>query len=246
MPQLYEDIGRGYSQVRRTDPRLFSAVKKHLKGATSLLNVGAGTGSYEPDVPLLIAVEPALEMIRQRQSPPGHVVRACVTRLPFRDNAFDMAMAFLTLHHWHDVRQGLSEMARTASLRIVIVTWDPSFTGFWLIDQYFPEIRGINHECFPSFNDIEGVLGPIKTDVLPIPADCYDGFLGAYWQRPHAYLDPAIRRGISTFSKMKHYSAGLSRLKHDLETGKWQERNHELLSLSSMDLGYRILISDLY
>jgi len=153
------------------------------------VNVGAGAGSYEPSDRSVVAVEPAMTMIRQRRPGSAPVVQASATELPFRDDGFAVALAILTVHHWPDQARGLDEMARVARRRVVVVTWDPSTSGFWLVDDYFPEIVEIDRPLFPSIEDFRKVLGRVEVHPLPIPHDCVDGFLGAYWRRPHAYLD---------------------------------------------------------
>jgi SAM-dependent methyltransferase len=127
---LYDTIGQGYRHYRRQDPRIRDAVIRRLGDARTVVNVGAGTGSYEPSDRLVIAVEPSIVMIRQRANDAAPAVRATATALPFRDAAFDASMAVLTIHHWPNLEKGLLELRRVASSRIVIVTWDPLSPGF--------------------------------------------------------------------------------------------------------------------
>ncbi len=243
MTQLYDAIGVGYRDFRRPDPRLETAIIRALNPAETVVNVGAGTGSYEPSDRSVVAVEPAMTMIRQRRPGSAPVVQASATELPFRDDGFAAALAILTVHHWPDQARGLDEMARVARRRVVVVTWDPSTSGFWLTDDYFPEIFEIDRPLFPSIADFRKVLGRVEVHPLPIPHDCVDGFLGAYWRRPHAYLDAGVRSAISTFAKLHDLGRGLDRLRRDLEDGSWTRRYGDLLDQPEIDLGYRIVIA---
>ncbi len=243
MTQLYDAIGVGYRDFRRPDPRLETAIIRALNPAETVVNVGAGTGSYEPSDRSVVAVEPAMTMIRQRRPGSAPVVQASATELPFRDDGFAAALAILTVHHWPDQARGLDEMARVARRRVVVVTWDPSTSGFWLTDDYFPEIFEIDRPLFPSIEDFRRALGRVEVHPLPIPHDCVDGFLGAYWRRPHAYLDAGVRSAISTFAKLHDLGRGLDRLRRDLEDGSWARRYGDLLDQPEIDLGYRIVIA---
>ena len=220
------------------------AIRRALGAAESVVNVGAGAGSYEPTDGRVVAVEPAWSMIRQRRADSAPVVQASATDLPFRDGAFAAALAVLTVHHWPDRIRGLAEMARVAGRRVVIVTWDPTFSPFWLVEDYFPAIVSIDRRIFPSMDELRDTLGEIEIQPLLIPHDCSDGFLGAYWRRPHAYLDAGIRGAISAFSKIGDATAGLARLRDALEDGTWIRRHGHLLSALEMDLGYRLVIAD--
>ena len=243
MTQLYDAIGVGYRDFRRPDPRLETAIIRALNQAETVVNVGAGAGSYEPSDRSVVAVEPAMTMIRQRRPGSAPVVQASATELPFRDDGFAAALAMLTVHHWPDQARGLDEMARVARRRVVVVTWDPSTSGFWLTDDYFPEIFEIDRPLFPSIEDFRRALGRVEVHPLPIPHDCVDGFLGAYWRRPHAYLDAGVRTAISTFAKLHDLGRGLDRLRRDLEDGSWARRYGDLLDQPEIDLGYRIVIA---
>lgn len=244
MAQLYDEIGIGYRNYRRPDPRLATLILHALGDADTVVNVGAGSGSYEPTDRSVVAVEPSLTMIRQRRAGSAPVVQASATHLPFRDAAFAAALAVLTVHHWPDRTRGLTELARVAPRRLVIVTWDPAASGFWLIEDYFPEIGEIDRRILPSIDELRRTLGEIEVRLLPVPHDCIDGFLGAYWQRPYAYLDAGIRSAISTFSKISDVESGLARLRRDLEDGTWERRYGQLLRRSEIDLGYRLVIAD--
>jgi SAM-dependent methyltransferase len=238
---LYDRIGVGYSTYRRPDRRIAARILAALGPARNVLNVGAGTGSYEPVDRRVVAVEPSAEMVRQRAQATS-VIRASADRLPFRDGSFDATLAILTVHHWPDWRQGLHEMRRVARDRVVLFTWDPAHPGFWLVQDYFPEIPEIDRPHFPSLSEIEQVLGSITVDQVPIPWDCSDGFLGAYWRRPSTYLDAGARGAISTFTKLAEVEPGLRRLRTDLADGTWKRRHAPLLALSELDIGYRLIV----
>jgi SAM-dependent methyltransferase len=240
---LYDQIGAKYSAHRRPDPRIAAAIVEALGPATSVVNVGAGAGSYEPTDRRVVGVEPSPAMIRQRPAGGAPVVQASATALPLQDRAFDAAMAVFTVHHWPDRARGLAELRRVARDRVVILTWDPDSSGFWLVDDYFPALVTIDRDIFPSCGELEGALGPIEVRPLPIPHDCVDGFLGAYWRRPHSYLDASVRGAISTFTKLGDVEPGLARLRRDLEDGAWARRHGHLATRSELDLGYRVVIA---
>ena len=183
-------------------------------------------------------------MIRQRPAGSAPVVQASATHLPFRDAIFAEALAVLTVHHWPDRVRGLTELARVAQHRLVIVTWDPATSGFWLVEDYFPAILEIDRQLFPPMEEFRQVLGTIEVRPLPVPYDCTDGFLGAYWRRPYAYLYPGVRGAISTFAKINDVESGLRRLRGDLADGTWERRYGHLLRESELDLGYRLVITD--
>jgi SAM-dependent methyltransferase len=239
--QKYDGIGIGYSARRRADSRLAAAIRGGLGESGELLNVGAGAGSYEPLDRPVIAVEPSLTMIGQRRGGAAPVVRACAEALPFADGSFAAALAVLTIHHWSDWRAGLREMARVARHRVVLFTWDPHSEGSWLGD-YFPRLLEDDRRRFPTMGAIGAILGEIEVATVPIPHDCTDGFMGAYWRRPHAYLDPHIRGAISSLATgVADHS--LAKLADDLRTGAWVRKHGHLLHREELDLGYRLVIS---
>ena len=247
MTAVYDTLGRGYAGLRRADPHLAAAISAALGDARSVVNVGAGSGSYEPaDLPVL-AVEPSREMIRQRPGGAAPAVQAVAERLPLRDGSVDAALAVLTLHHWADRAAGLAELARVARRRVVIVTWDPARRGdFWLTRDYFPAVVELDAAIFPAIGEIERALGAARVAPLPIPHDCSDGFTGAYWCRPEAYLDPVVRGGMSTFARLAPatLAAGLGRLADDLATGRWDARLGYLRAQRDADLGYRLVVAE--
>lgn len=242
MDTLYDTIGCGYADIRKPDPRIAKAILCALGNNGSVVNVGAGTGSYEPLDRYVVAVEPSITMIAQRPAGSAPVVQASAVSLPFVNDSFDAGLAILTVHHWPDQTRGLRELRRVSRHRVVVVTWDPTTPGFWLTD-YFPEIPGIDRPLFPAISDFEHALGPVTLETIPIPHDCSDGFLGAYWRRPAAYLDARVRGAISTFSKLSNVSSGLNRLDADIDSGRWRQKNGNLLTITELDIGYRMIVA---
>jgi SAM-dependent methyltransferase len=241
----YHHVGPDYAKVRLPDPRIEASILSALGSSATVLNIGAGTGSYEPPGRFVVAVEPSSSMARKRARTAGPVVRATAEDLPFRDRQFDATLAILTLHHWRSVERGCSEALRVARSRMVILTWDPQGPGFWLTRDYFPEILAVDRASFPKLGDLASILGPTEVRILPIPHDCTDGFLGAYWRRPRAYLDEEVRKGISAFSRVKRSGAGVRQLERDLRTGDWDRRYADLLANDALDIGYRIVVTEL-
>ena len=240
MRPSYDTIGINYSDLRRPDRRIASMVERALGSAETVLNVGAGTGSYEPADRQVTAIEPSGEMIRQRRVSAGPVIQGHAEDLPFDDKSFDASMAILTVHHWTDKEKGLKEMRRVTRGPIVLLTYDPSFRGFWLTD-YIPELIALDEGQMPRLADYEAWLGSVAISPVPIPHDCTDGFLCAYWRRPAAYLDPRLRAAISSFWVIGDVSEGLKRLARDLDSGVWMQRHSDLLNLDECDLGYRLV-----
>ncbi len=244
---LYDAIGWGYAQRRRPDPRIHAALAEALGGARSVLNVGAGTGSYEPGDRVVCAAEPSAVMIAQRPTGSAPAVRARAEALPFAAHSFDAVLAVLTLHHWTDRAGGLGECARVARERVVLLTFDAGAGGFWLIQDYFPEFLELDRRQFPPMEQYGAMFGAgarVEIRPLPVPRDCVDGFLGAYWARPEAYLDPQVRSSISSFARLST-GHGLERLAADLASGAWHDRHGHLLDADALDLGYRIVIAHL-
>lgn len=244
--QLYDTIGATYTVTRRTEPRIAAALWAALGDARTVLNVGAGTGSYEPADRDLIAVEPSALMRAQRPANAAPCLAAAADSLPFEDQSFDAAMAFATIHHWPDPIAGLREMKRVAR-RVVVFTHDTTDSGwlrrFWLTRDYLPEVAGLIAGR-PSLTELAGALGARVEPVL-IPWDCLDGFFEAYWRRPEAYLEEPVRRGVSVWAKVgpDAEQRAVRRLRADLESGRWAERNRDLLDLDTAELGLRLLIA---
>lgn len=242
MSSSYDTIGVNYSELRRPDARIAARIEAALGSAGTVLNVGAGAGSYEPADRQVTAVEPSVEMIRQRPASAAMVVRGRAEALPFADDSFDASMAVLTVHHWSNQARGLSELRRVTRGRVAILTYDPAFRGFWLAD-YIPELVALDEGQMPPMSDYETGLGPVEVSPLPIPHDCSDGFLSAYWRRPAAYLDARVRAAMSSFWAIGDVSAALGRLERDLESGAWDRRYGELLGRDECDCGYRLVVT---
>ncbi|MEU6066930.1 MULTISPECIES: class I SAM-dependent methyltransferase [Streptomyces] len=244
----YDTLGATYARTRRPDPRIAAQIHTALGDTTDVINVGAGTGSYEPPGTVL-AVEPSQVMLTQR--PPGSApaVQAVAERLPLRDDAADAVMALLTIHHWADLAAGIAELRRVARRRIVVLTWDQDVfrERFWLVREYLPEAAALDDARAVPIDRLVELLGGAGQEPVPVPHDCVDGFGAAYWRRPHAYLDPEVRAGISMFTQAGDdlITPGLNRLAYDLTTGHWHTRHAELLTLDSVDVGYRLLVADL-
>ena len=243
MTALYDKIGIGYTNLRQPDPRIASAIHHALGDAETVLNVGAGAGSYEPVDRKVTALEPSAEMIAQRSAGSGKAHQGVAEDMPFEDGQFDAAMAVLTVHHWSDLEKGLGEMRRVTKGPLVILTFDPEAHYFWLAD-YIPEIVELDQPIMPKMSEYGRILGDVKIKNVPVPHDCTDGFLGAYWRRPHAYLDPDVRASISTFAKLDEAPESLAQLERDLESGVWQERYGHLMEEQSLDAGYRLVVAD--
>ncbi len=242
----YDKLGHAYRRTRVPDPRIARRIDAALGDVVSIVNVGAGTGAYEPAGREVVAVEPSAAMIAARPPEAAPAVEACAESLPFSDRSFDAAMAVLTMHHWSDVTAGLSEMRRVTRRRVVLLTWDPEFSdALWLTVHYLPRIRERDRMAFPSLAQLAGALGEIEVTAVPIPHDCTDGFLGAWWRRPEAYLDPQVRAGISGFARMRpaETAGAMDRLRRDLESGAWDQRFGHLSAVEELDLGYRLVVA---
>ena len=240
MHDSYDTIGVNYADLRNPDHRIQTTIQRALGSAKTVLNVGAGAGSYEPANRQVTAVEPSAEMIRQRGASAVPAIQGYAEDLPFDDDSFDAAMAILTVHHWADKEKGLKEMRRVTRGPVVILTFDPAHRGAWLID-YIPELAELDDGQMPRMEDYETWLGPVVISAVPVPHDCTDGFLYAYWRRPAAYLDPKIRAAMSSFWAIDGISERLERLADDLRTGAWAQRYSELLDIDEYDCGYRLV-----
>jgi SAM-dependent methyltransferase len=240
----YDRIGSGYGRFRKADPRITAQIMTALDDARTVVNVGAGTGSYEPPDRIVVAVEPSEEMAKQR--PPGAApcIRAAAERLPLFDQSFDAAMGVLTIHHWPDPVSGLRELLRVAR-RIVLFAYEPAIhSRFWLWQEYFPAaVRTAAASEMPVAQVVE-VIGADRVEPVLVPHDCCDGFGPAYWRRPAAYLDPDVRNCISGLARLpaNDLEPGLTRLRHDLESGAWQDRHRDLLHRNTIDAGLRLIV----
>jgi len=242
----YDAIGRSYSRTRRPDPRLAARVHVALGDARTVVNVGAGTGSYEPSDRAVVAVDPSATMPAQRAPGAAPCVLGVAEHLPFPDSVFDAALAVLTVHHWSDREAGLHEMRRVAH-RQVVFFFEPSFgPEFWLVSDYLPDLydRLATERDAPAGADIARVLDVQSVAPVPVPADCVDGFGACYWNRPEAYLDPDVQAGMSSFAQLDADTRNrvTEQLRADLDSGAWDARHGHLRSLSEFDAGYRILV----
>lgn len=244
--QLYDVIGSAYPATRTTEPRIAAQIWDALGDARTVLNVGAGTGSYEPPDRDVTAVEPSSVMRAQRPADAAPCIAATAENLPFEDQSFDAAMAFSTVHHWQDPIAGLREMRRVAR-RVVVFTHDASHTGwlqrFWLTRDYLPEVANLVIGR-PSVDQLAHAIGARREPVL-IPWDCADGFFEAHWRRPEAYLDEHVRRAVSVWTRVgpEAEHRAVSRLRADLAANRWSERNPDLTALDAAELGLRLLIT---
>jgi SAM-dependent methyltransferase len=246
----YAHVAGSYAHTRREDPRIARLIHAALGDARSVVNVGAGNGAYEPREREVIAVEPSEHMIAQRPPDAAPALSGYAESLPLERGSVDAAMACLTLHHWSDWRVGVQELRRVARKRIVIFTYDPSWAQrFWLVRDYLPRLGRLDGERFPTLAEQRAAAGD-STRVLrvPIPHDCRDGFLGAYWRRPHAYLDERVRNSISAFQRLApgEIAYGLQRLAEDLRSGRWTQRNRDIVGNDQLDLGYRVILAELF
>ncbi|HEU5384860.1 MAG TPA: class I SAM-dependent methyltransferase [Streptosporangiaceae bacterium] len=241
--QLYDTIGAAYTVTRCTEPRIAVQVWAALGDAQTVLNVGAGTGSYEPPGRDVTAVEPSAVMRAQRPAGAAPCVAAVAESLPFEDQSFDAAMAFATIDHWQDPIAGLREMRRVAR-RVVAFTYDASAPDrFWLNRDYLPEFAGL-WAGRPSLTELAGAIGA-RTEPVLVPWDCADGFYHAYWRRPEAYLDEDVRRGMSIWARVGRAAEqrAVRSLRDDLASGRWAERNRTLAGLDAAALGDHLLIA---
>ncbi|SEM43473.1 class I SAM-dependent methyltransferase [Nonomuraea pusilla] len=244
--ELYDTIGAHYTATRRTEPRIAARILAALGDARTVLNVGAGTGSYEPPDRQVLAVEPSALMRSQRPADAAPCLIGSAESLPFDDRSFDAAMAVSSVHHWQDPIAGLREMRRVAR-RVVVFTHDTSDAGwlhrFWLTRDYLPEAVDLVAGR-PSVNELARAIGAGIEPVL-VPWDCADGFFEAHWRRPEAYLEENVRRGVSVWARVgpEAERRAVRGLREDLASGRWAERNRDLVDLDAAELGLRLLIA---
>jgi SAM-dependent methyltransferase len=242
---LYDRIGAGYRVTRRADPRIANAIRTALGDTTSVVNVGAGSGSYEPTDVEVVPVEPSETMIRQRPASLPPALLGTAEKLPLADKSVDAALAVLTAHHWRDRPAAFAEIRRVARKRAVFFTREPDAPFGWL-DDYFPGLAGEKSSRYPRLDEFE-VLGSATIEPVPVPADCTDGFTAAYWRRPEAYLDEAVRANMSTFALLDErvVADGVDRLARDLADRSWHRRYASLSTLGELDVGYRLVVTEL-
>ncbi len=244
----YNRMGLNYTDFRQPDPRIEAAILAALGDARSVVNVGAGAGSYEPTDREVIAVEPSPVMIAQRPPGTAPALEGIAESLPLDDKSVDAAMGVLTVHHWPDLEAGLAEMRRVARRRILLLTLDAdAASNVWLIEDYFPEAGSMDRDVMPSQARIRVNLPGAAIEPVPVPRGCLDAFSSALWDRPEWLLDPEVRRASSIWHRMPADAAkrGLERLRADLESGRWDEKHGHLRSLPELDVGLRLVRAEL-
>lgn len=223
----YGRIGHSYSAYRQPDPRIAAMIEDALGPAKTVLNVGAGAGSYEPGDREVTPIEPSASMRAQRPAHLAPAIDATAEHLPFADDSFDAAMASFTIHQWTNLEAGLREMRRVTRGPVVILTCDPTeVEAFWLSD-YAPKVLSTEARRYPSFERVADGLGtPVERIAVPIPFDCHDGFNEAYYGRPERLLEPAARLSCSAWSFVTpdEANAAVAHLATDLKSGAWDAK----------------------
>lgn len=227
----YEAGGGGYALRRRPDPRIAALVHQALGDARTVVNVGAGAGSYEPEDRHVVAVEPSAAMRAQRPRHLAPAIDATAERLPLDDDSVDAAMAMVTIHQWSDPDGGLRELRRVARGPVVVLTFDAdALPDFWM-NEYVPEVVATERSRFPAIDHVVEVLGgEVEVLAVPIPLDCTDGFGEAYYGRPEAFLEEDVRAAQSgwVLTDPAAVARGVARLADDLRSGRWDERHGHL------------------
>jgi SAM-dependent methyltransferase len=249
---VYDTIGQGYLAHRRAEPRWEALIHQQLGDGRVVVNVGAGTGSYEPRDRAVVAVEPSSVMVSQRRAGAAPAVRASGSALPLRSSSADVAMAILTMHHWDDWTAGLAELCRVAPRRIVLTMDFEMHSRFWFLEDYVPEVGAFTRSQEPGCEAVAEAIGggggggAVSVIPLLVPRDMQDGVLGAYWCRPEAYLDPTVRASCSglALADPAVVARGVAALEADLASGEWQRRHADLAELDVIDLGYRLVVAD--
>jgi SAM-dependent methyltransferase len=242
----YDDIGRGYTRTRREDPRFREQIHAALGDARTVVNIGAGAGSYEPRDRHVIAIEPSDVMAGQRPADLAPAIRGVAGELPLRDNAVDAAMAVLTVHHWdHDQERGVREMRRVARDTVLIVTYDAQISAqMWLMAEYLPEVAQLDRRIFPAPGVVDGWLGgDTRVQAMLVPRDTPDWMLGSFWAHPERVLDHDARAATSGFARMRPEVGErvVTTLERDLRSGEWDRRHGHLRQLEDYDVGLRLI-----
>lgn len=242
----YDTRGHGYARQRRTDPRIAATIHAALGPARTVLNVGAGAGSYEPTDRYVLPIEPSAVMRAQRPPHLAPAVSAVAEALPLDDNSFDAAMAIVTVHQWSDYRRGLAELRRVTRGPVVILTFDgDALDRFWLA-QYVPELIAAERRRFPPIESIRAALGGVsEVRTVPIPIDCVDGFTEAFYARPERFLDPAVRRAQSAWGFVPDdvEERFVARLRADLESGAWDRQYGHWRQLPCFEGSLRLIVA---
>jgi SAM-dependent methyltransferase len=231
-----------YTRHRRPDPRIAAQIHAALGDARHIVNVGAGAGSYEPSDRTVVAIDPSMVMLEQHRG--RRRLRGRAEHLPFPDGAFDASLAVFTVHHWTDPDGGLAELRRVSHRQVVLTFDERMERDFWLND-YWPVTEQHDGSWLATVEAVAGPLGTDRVELVPVPHDCQDGFMAAWWRRPERYLDPAVRANISGLALLSaaEAEAGARRLADDLESGAWHERHGYLLELDEIDAGYRLVVA---
>ena len=242
---VYDTIGQGYIVHRRVEPSWEAVIHEQLGDGRVVVNVGAGTGNYEPLDRAVVAVDPSSVMVGQRGAGAAPAVRASGSALPLPSGCADVAMAILTVHHWDDWAAGLAELCRVAPRRIVLTMDFELHSRFWFLEDYVPEVGEYTRRLGPGDDEVADALGGGSSIPLLVPRDMEDGVLGAYWCRPEAYLDPAVRANCSglALADPAVVARGVAALEADLSSGEWQRRHAALAELPALDLGYRLVVA---
>jgi SAM-dependent methyltransferase len=244
--QDYNRQAQNYGQIRQEDRRIQAVIDLALGCARTVLNIGAGTGSYEPKDRYVLALEPSLTMRAQRRSGMAPAMIGTASEIPFDDDTFDASMAMLTVHHWPDLAKGLGEMARVTAGPRIVMSFDPdAHTDFWMFD-YVPEMAVVERARYPAISKIvEGLGGVVEVLTLPVARDCTDRFQVALYARPEEFLIEAVRRSQSAWNFLE---AGVEarfvqQLGHDLETGVWDVKYGHLRHQDTIDCQLRLIVS---
>lgn len=242
----YDRIGANYARLRQEDPALRARIDAALGDARTVLNVGAGAGSYEPSDRNVVAVEPSDMMAAQRPLEAAPSVRAFAEDLPFRDRSFDAAMSILSVHHWDAGRErGVREMRRVARGPVVIVTIDPRVSGqMWLLRDYLPEVAELDHRILPTPESIcDWLGGAARVEVVPVTRSTPDWTLLSFWAHPERVLDATARAATSGFARMPPAVVDrvVANVRRDLEDGTWDRKYGDLRELPECDVGLRLI-----
>lgn len=242
----YDTIGQEYARYRREDPSLQKRIRERLGSARTVVNVGAGGGSYEPTDLHVIAIEPSDVMAAQRPRSRAPAIRASAESLPLRDESVDAAMSVLSLHHWDDARErGVRELRRVARDTVLILTFDAAVSGrMWLMSEYLPEVAALDHAIFPAPEQIAGWLGgDVQIEPVLLSRETPDWMLGSYWAHPERVLDAGARQATSGFARMPAHvvERAVANVQRDLSDGSWDRRHGKLRGLSEYDVGLRLI-----
>lgn len=242
-PALYDSIGLGYATLRRQDPRWRVRILEALGDAAPVLNVGAGTGSYEPDDRPVVALDPSATMLAQRPAGAAPCVLGVAGHLPAADGAFGAVLAVLTVHHWPDWRRGLAETRRVAPLQVVLATDTARLAEFWLARDYVPELAAYERRQITAA-EVAAELGTDDVRTMWLPHDFTDAVYPAFWRRPEVFLDEEVWRHSSALAKLDPQvrRRAVAQLRSDLADGTWHARNADLVEKSEFDAGFRLVV----